>query len=245
MSKKESEDKIIQLTNDGSETIINGTFDWVYEEELKLRNGFRWSPDGKRIAYWQIDAEGIGIFYMINNTDSNYSKIIPIQYPKVGEQNSAAKVGVVEIESRKTKWFDVSGDPRNNYLARMDWAVSSDEVIIQQLNRLQNENRVYIGNAETGEVNNIFTDRDEAWIQVVDDLKWFKDGKYFTWISEKDGWKHVYLISRDGKEVKNITPGNYDVISIAGIDQVDDYIYFIASPENPTQRYLYKKNERY
>ena len=124
----------------------------------------------------------------------------------------------------------------------MDWAVSSHEVIIQQLNRLQNENRVYIGNAENGEVNNIFTDKDEAWVQVVDDLKWFKDGKYFTWLSESDGWKHVYLISRDGKDIKKITPGNYDVISIAGIDQIDDYIYFIASPENPTQRYLYRKS---
>ena len=235
------DDEIIQLTKDGSETIINGTFDWVYEEELNLRNGFRWSPDGNRIAFWQLDAEGIGVFNMINNTDSIYSQIIPVQYPKVGTTNSASKVGVVEIESKEIKWFKVPGDPRNNYIARMDWAESSDEVIIQQLNRLQNENRVYLGEAETGNVNNIFTDKDDAWVEVVDDLIWFKDGKYFTWLSEKDGWNQVYLISRDGKEIKKIT-GEYDVISIAGIDKVNEYIYFIASPENATQRYLFRKS---
>jgi len=235
-------DQIIQLTQDGSKTIINGTFDWVYEEELKLKNGFRWSPDSKQLAYWQLDAEGIGVFNMINNTDSIYSKIIPVQYPKVGTKNSAAKVGIVNLETKETKWFKIPGDPRNNYIARMDWAESSDEVIIQQLNRLQNENRVYIGNAENGTVNNIFTDKDDAWVEVVDDLKWFKNGKYFTWISERDGWQHVYLISRDGSEIKNLTHGNYDVIKIDGIDQTDNFIYFTASPDNPTQKFLYRKS---
>ena len=112
-----------------------------------------------------------------------------------------------KLKSQEIKWFKVPGDPRNNYIARMDWAESSDEVIIQQLNRLQNENKVYLGDAETGNVNNIFTDRDDAWVEVVDDLMWFKDGKYFTWISEKDGWNQVYLISRDGKEIRKITWG--------------------------------------
>ncbi len=235
-------DEIIKLTEDGSKTIINGTFDWVYEEELGLKNGFRWSPDSKRIAYWQLDTEGIGVFNMINFTDSIYSKIIPVQYPKVGTQNSASKVGVVEIESKKTEWVDIPGDPRNNYIARMDWAESSEEVIIQQLNRLQNENKIYIGTAESGKVNNIFTDKDEAWLEVVDDLIWFKEGKYFTWLSEHEGWRQVYLISRDGKDIKKITVGDYDVISIAGIDQINEYVYFIASPENPTQKYLFRKS---
>jgi dipeptidyl-peptidase 4 len=235
-------EEINQLTVDGSTTIINGTFDWVYEEELDLQNGFRWSPDSKRIAYWQIDAEGIGVFNMINNTDSIYSKIIPVQYPKVGTQNSACKIGVVEIASKNTEWFKIPGDPRNNYIARMDWAESSEEAIIQQLNRLQNSNKVYIGSARTGEVRNNFADKDEAWVDVVDDVKWFKNGQYFTWISEKDGWRHVYLISRDGSEVNKITPGNYDVIKIVGIDQTDNYLYFIASPHNPTQKYLFRKS---
>lgn len=236
------DNKIIQLTFDGSETIINGTFDWVYEEELKLRNGFRWSPDSKRIAFWQLDASDIGIFNMINNTDSLYPKIIPVQYPKVGTKNSACKVGVVEINSQIIKWFDVPGDSRNNYIARMEWADSDKEVIIQQLNRLQNENRVFIGNAQSGDVVNIFTDKDDAWVEVVDDINWFDNGNYFTWLSEMNDWNHLYLISRNGKEIIDVTKGNFDVIELLGIDNQKSTVYFMASPYDASQRYLYKKS---
>ncbi len=232
--------KITALTKDGLETIINGTFDWVYEEELRLRNGFRWSPDGKRIAYWQLDASGVGIFYLVNNTDSLYSRIIPIQYPKAGTTNSAGKVGVVSVEGGETTWFKVPGDPRNNYIARMDWAANSDEVVIQHLNRLQNTNEVMLCNAENGDVSLIFVDNDAAWVEVVNDLKWFNDGAEFTWLCERDGWRHVYLISRDGKNIKPVTQGDYDVISIEVIDEKNDWLYFIASPDNPTQRYLFR-----
>jgi len=232
--------KITQLTTDGSKTIINGTFDWVYEEEFSLRNGFRWSPDGKKIAYWQLDAEGVGVFNLINNTDSLYSFIIPVQYPKVGTTNSACKVGVVNTVGGKTTWFNVDGDSRNFYIARMDWAANSKEIILQKLNRLQNTNKVIIGNAFTGKVQNIYTDKDETWVDAVDDLKWCDNGKRFTWVSESDGWKHVFLISRNGKNVGLITPGEFDVISIQRIDEKNGWLYYIASPENPTQRYLFR-----
>jgi len=235
--------KIIQLTHDGSETIINGTFDWVYEEELGLRNGFRWSPDGKQIAYWQLDASGIGVFDMINNTDSIYSKIIPVQYPKVGTQNSSCKVGVVNIETKQTKWINIPGDSRNNYIARMEWAESSYELLIQQLNRLQNHDYIYIANSKTGKANNIYTEFDStAWVEVVNNIKWFESGNYFTWISDKNGWKQIYLISRDGSEVQNVTNCSFDVIKVSGIDPNNKVIYFIASPGNATQRFLYSKS---
>ena len=138
---------ITQLTTDGSNSIINGTFDWVYEEELSCRDGFRWSPDGTEIAYWQSDTEGIGTFYMINNVDSIYAQLIPLPYPKVGTGNSSVKIGVVPTTGGNTKWFEVPGDPRNNYLARMDFIPNSDEVMIQQLNRKQNSNTVWIGSS--------------------------------------------------------------------------------------------------
>lgn len=231
---------ITRLTDSGSATIINGTFDWVYEEELGLRKGFRWSPDSRSIAYWQLDASGVGVFNMINNTDSVYSEVIPVQYPKVGTTNSSGRVGVISAAGGETRWLEVPGDPRNNYIARMDWAGNSAEVIIQHLNRLQNTNRVLLGNAADGTVRTVFTDRDSAWVEVVNDLHWLDGGKWFTWISERDGWKHVYKISRDGKTVQLLTPGEYDVISIEGIDIKNGWIYFIASPENPTQRYLYR-----
>lgn len=232
--------KITQLTKDGSVTIINGTFDWVYEEELSLRNGIRWCPDSKKIAYWQLDASGVGVFNLINYTDSIYSKVIPVQYPKVGTTNSACKVGVVNITTGKTTWMKVPGDPRNNYIARMEWAASPDELLIQHLNRLQNKNELMLCKAADGSVKTIFTDQDKAWVEVCDDILWLDGGKAFTFVSEREGWNNVYVISRDGSQVKNITPGNYDVISVQAIDDKGGYVYFMASPDNPIQRYLYR-----
>lgn len=232
--------EIIQLTSDGSDTIINGTSDWVYEEEFRLRDGFRWNPDGSKIAYWQFDTDSVGTFYMINNTDSIYSKIIPLEYPKVGTINSACRVGVVNSTGGATTWFKIPGDPRNNYIPKMEWAASSEQVVIQHLNRLQNTNTVMLGNAADGSVQTVLVERDDAWVDVHDDLKWLDNGERFTWLSERDGWRHLYLVSRDGKDVKLLTPGDFDIVSIQSIDDKNGWVYYIASPENPTQRYLFR-----
>lgn len=228
------------LTSDGGGHIVNGTFDWVYEEELDCRDGFRWSPDSKNIAFWQLDTEGIGTFYMINNLDSLYPKLIPIPYPKVGTTNPAAKVGVVSVLGGAPRFFNIPGDPRNNYLARMDFAANSDEVMIQQLNRLQNTNNVMLGNIHTMAVKTILTETDKAFLDIHDDTQWMQGGKAFTWSSERSGWKHLFVISRDGSQVKDVTPGNFDVVDITCIDEKGGYVYFIASPDNPIQRFLYR-----
>ena len=232
--------EIIQLTSDGSDTIVNGTSDWVYEEEFELRDGFRWNTDGSKIAYWQFDTDGVGTFYMINNTDSLYSRPIPLQYPKVGTTNSACRVGVVNSVGGATTWFKLPGDPRNNYVPRMEWAASSEQVVIQHMNRLQNTNTVMLGNAADGSVQTVLVERDDAWVDVHDDLKWLDNGDRFTWLSERDGWRHLYLVSRDGTEVKLLTPGDFDIVSIQSIDDKNGWVYYIASPENPTQRYLFR-----
>jgi dipeptidyl-peptidase-4 len=241
--------RITQLTRDGSRTIINGTFDWVYEEELSLRDGFRWSPDGRRIAYWQLDASGVGDFLLINDTDSLYSFTIPVQYPIAGTTNSAGRVGVVSAEGGNTVWLQVPGDPRNNYIARMDWAASSDELVLQQLNRLQNTNNVMLGEASSGRVRSVLVERDSAWTDVVDDLRWVDGGKSFTWVSDRDGWRHLYAVSRDGKKVRLVTRGAFDLHNpasafgqplVAGVDSAKGWIYYTASPENATQLYLYR-----
>jgi dipeptidyl-peptidase-4 len=228
------------LTTDGTERLINGTFDWVYEEEFDCRDGFRWSPDGQSIAYWQIDATKIKNFLMIDNTDSIYSFTIPVEYPKVGENPSSCKVGIVNIASAKTNWLEVPGDKIQNYIPRMDWIPSSNEVILQQLNREQNVSKLFVADASSGQVKNIYTETDKAWIDVSQGWDWINDGKEFIWMSESDGWRHLYRISKDGKKHTLITQGNYDVIEKSLIDEKNGQIYFIASPTNATQKYLFK-----
>lgn len=231
--------KITQLTNDGNDIIVNGTFDWVYEEEFSCRDGFRWSPDGKTIAYWQSDTEGTGVFDIINNVDSIYPTIMHFPYPKAGTTNSAVKVGTIPAEGGKTTWIRIPDDPRNNYIPRMEFIPESNELFIQQLNRQQNTNKVWIAKIGEDTPVNIFTDTDAAWLDTNDNIEWLDNNKYFTWESERSGWRHLYRISRDGKEIQAITKGEFDYISSVGMDKQKGWVYFIASPDNFNQRYLY------
>jgi len=229
---------VTRLTEDGSDDIINGTFDWVYEEEFSLRDGFRWSPDGTKISFWQLDSSGVRDFYLINNTDDLYPKIISFRYPKVGETNSACRLGVLDIATKKIVWLKVPGDSRNNYIPWMAW-VGKDKVMLQHLNRLQNRNEVLLAEAMTGDVRTIFVDEDKAWVEVDTDLTLYDKGNRFLFTSERDGWKHVYSVDLSGS-AKLLTPGNYDVIRLSGLDEKKGWLYFVASPENPTQEYLYR-----
>jgi dipeptidyl-peptidase-4 len=238
--------KITQLTKDGTDKMINGTFDWAYEEEFDCRDGFRWSPDSKSIAYWQIDARDVKYFLMMNNTDSTYSFTIPVEYPKVGESPSACRVGVLNLKNKKTRWMNVPGDQRQHYIPRMAWAANSTDIILQQLDRKQQESKVFTCNAATGAATMINSEKDEAWIDVEEvwsnagGLDWFNKEAEFLWASEKDGWRHFYRVSRNGQHEINITPGNYDVIRPLLVDEVSNTFYFLASPDNATECYLYQ-----
>ena len=232
--------EITQLTDDGGDRFVNGTFDWVYEEEFACRDGFRWSNNGEKIVYWHSDTEGTGTFYLINNLDSIYSQPMPFPYPKVGTTNSAVKIGVVPVSGGDTKWFEIPGDPRNHYLVRMEVVPEADEVIIQQLNRLQNTNRVWIGNLESMNLENILTETDDAFLDVHDDLEWLEGNKFFTWTSERDGWRHLYKVSKDGKDIAPVTKGEFDVVELNCINPRSGYVYWMACPDNFTQRYLYQ-----
>ena len=240
--------KITQLTKDGTDRIINGTFDWVYEEELSCRDGFRWSPDGKSIAYWRVDATVIRNHLMINNTDSLYPFIVPVEYPKAGQKPSSVKIGVMNLDTKKTLWLQIPGDPQNNYLARMEWAGNNKEVMVVQLNRKQNEASLYLCDAISGKANKIYSDKDEAWVDVDKPFvwdgaswTWVENGKSFLWSSEKDGWLHIYKVSRDGKNEQLLTKGNFDADMVA-YDAAGGNIYFNASPYDATQKYLYRIN---
>jgi len=246
---------IVRLTNDGSRTIINGTFDWVYEEELALRDGFRWSPDGKSIAYWQLDASGVKDFALIDNTDSLYSFVVPVQYPKAGGTNSAGRIGVVPASGGPTRWLAIDGDARNQYLARMDWAGAnnSSELLVQRLNRRQNQIDVLLANAQTGAVKTILVERDSAWVDVVNDVRWLDRDTRFTWMSDRNGWRRMYGVSRDGATVRALSADSMDVThpglpfgaqAVLGTDATGEYVYHYASPANPTQLYLYRTSLR-
>jgi dipeptidyl-peptidase-4 len=232
-----------KLTNDGTRKLINGTFDWVYEEEFNCRDGFRWSPDSRQIAYWQIDATKIRDYYMLNTTDSVYSHVVPVEYPKVGEDPSAAYIQVVTLAGGQIRRMNIDGDPRQHYITRMEWS-GPNELIIQQLDRKQQESKLMYCKTTDGSSTTFWAENDEAWVDLnTDDPKgwnWVNQGKDFLWVSEKDDWRHIYKISRDGKTITLLTKGNYDIEKIKAIDEVNNYIYFSASPNNATQLYLYR-----
>lgn len=228
------------LTTDGTTRLINGTFDWAYEEEFDCRDGFRWSPDGNSIAYWQIDARNIRNFLMINNTDSIYAFNVPVEYPKVGQDPSACKIGVVDVASAKTKWLAVPGSAVQNYIPRMDWVPNTNNIILQQLNREQNVSTVYLANTSTNAIKEVYKETDKAWIDAIDKFDWINNNKAFVLKTDRDGWAHLYSVNIDNKKVSLITNGNYDVMSVNLIDEANNAVYFSASPNNATQKYLYK-----
>jgi dipeptidyl-peptidase 4 len=245
-----SNGKINQLTVNGTRELINGTFDWAYEEEFFCKDGFRWSPDSKKIAYWQMDAKNTKDYLMIDNTDSIYPFVKPVVYPIAGEPPSPFKIGVVTIADAATKWMDIPTDAvLQSYVPRMEWAANNTELIIQHLNRKQNTSDIMLCDILTRKSKNIYEEKDSAWIDILalwdpeysyGGWDWLNNGKEFLWATEKDGWRHLYRVSRDGKKETLITNGSYDVMKISAIDEKHNYIYFEASPQNATQQYLYR-----
>jgi dipeptidyl-peptidase 4 len=229
------------LTKDGSIDVINGTFDWVYEEEFSCRDGWRWSPDGQQIAYWQLDTTDVKKFSLVDYTTANYPIIKSFAYPKTGEQNSRCRIGVVPASGGQTKWMEVPGDMQSDYyIPRMEWAGNSRELVIQRVNRLQNAVDVMMADSKTGKVQTLITERDGAWVDIQDDaMEWIDNHREFTWISEREGWRHLYIVSRDGKRTRRAFECDYDVIQVLRVDEKSRRIYVLASPDNPTQQYLY------
>ena len=239
-------------SSNGTKKLINGTFDWVYEEEFGCRDGFIFNEDGSRIAFWQIDANQVRDFYMINNTDSIYSYTIPVEYPKVGEDLSPARIGVINLSSEKTTWMNVPGEQNKFYLPRMTWMPGRNDLMIQQLNRKQNHSKIYVANSDSGETELLMEEKDDAWVdlrsswpyQVQAGWKFINDGKEFLYTTEKDGWSHIYRFNIDKKSEYLVTKGSYDVVKPLAYDEKNESVYFIASPENPTERYLYKTSAK-
>ncbi|MDE0888340.1 MAG: S9 family peptidase [Phycisphaerales bacterium] len=248
----------VALTTDGSATLINGTFDWVYEEEWSLRDGFRWSPDGDRIAFWQIDDEGVEQFPLVDLTSGLYPELKWIHYPKAGTTNPKCRVGVIELArgpansedgspgaitgNSPVRWVELPGDLRDDYVARMEWTPDG-HLLIQQVNRRQDTVSVLDVDPSGWSPSPVFRDHDPAWADVCDDVVWLDDqGRAFTWVSERGGWRQVWIIDRDGVAPRCLTSTAQDVISVLKVDPKNDALWFLASPENATQRYLYRQS---
>jgi dipeptidyl-peptidase 4 len=248
---------ITRLTGDGSDLVVNGGSDWVNEEELDLHDCYAWSPDGTRIAFWQFDMHGVGDFPLVYYLGKDraiitrpmypqtgpYPLIDHIPYPLAGTTNSAVRAGIVPSDGRGSViWLQLPGDPREHYIARMQWA-DARTVLVQQLNRRQNTDRYLLADVATGSAREMWVDRDDAFITIgfggLTEARPLRQGAEFLVMSEKDGWMHAYRIAKDGRETL-VTRGDMDALSVAGIDENGGWVYFIASPENATQRYLYR-----
>lgn len=236
--------EIVQVTKKLSPYIINGTSDWVNEEELGIRDGFRFSPDGAMVAFWQFDTSDVPIMTMIDNTAAKYPTLITFPYPKAGEKNSACRIGVATLKTGDIQWANLQGDPRQHYVARIDWAPLPEDappqLVIQQLNRLQNTNRVLAWTPESNQLREVLAETDEAWVDVHDEMLWLTDARRFTWASEKDGWRRISMVDYATGKQATITPAGIDAIELVAVNEDQQIAYVIASPDNATQKYLYK-----
>ena len=226
-----------KITQKRTPDIVNGTSDWVYEEEFDLKDCIRWSPDSQKIAFWEFDTSEVGEFILINNTDTLYPTLKKFKHVKPGQKNSAVRIGVVHLTEGSTTWLEVPGDPRENYIPRARWK-GDRQLMLQHLNRDQNQNTVLLADTTTGKTKELFKDTDSAWVDTCDYDIDVNDGKHFIWLSEKDGWRHVYLVDAQTGEMKLVTPGQFDAFELVRV--AGDWVYFIATPDKPTERYLYR-----
>jgi dipeptidyl-peptidase 4 len=242
--------KIKQLTATDSQYTLNGMFDWVYEEEFFLYDGYRWSPDSQMIAFWQLDTKGVDDYYMVNNTAGLYQQLKQYKYPKAGRPNSKCRIGIVRADGQQFPdnngstptniWLPMENDAQQQYVAWIDWADSSQKIAVQILNRLQNTNKLVLFDLLTAKHHDVVVERDKTWVDVDSSLTWLDDGKRCTWVSERDGWKHVYSYGTDDGAIVQITKEKWDVIEVVSVDESGRFLYFAASPENATQKYLYR-----
>jgi len=230
-----------QLTFDGSDVILNGIFDWVYEEEFSIIKGWEWSPDSKHIAFWQLDQSPVPEI-KIALYDSLYLNFFSMRYPKAGAPNSLVKIGVVNIEDSNpsgrpsVKWMDI-GEETNVYIPRIKFTDDAEVLSIQRLNRLQNRLDLIFAEINTGSSKVILSETSSAWVDVFDDLNFPENGKTFVWTSEKDGYKHIYLYDYSGREIKQITRGEWETDKVIYAD--DHKIIFTANERGVRYTDLY------
>ncbi|HXB67659.1 MAG TPA: DPP IV N-terminal domain-containing protein [Candidatus Acidoferrales bacterium] len=230
--------KETRLTRNGSETLRNGTPDWVYPEELDLGTAFWWSPDSKSVAYLQFDSSREPV---IPHEDLLRERALyePERYPQAGENNPDVRLGVVAATGGPTRWLEV-GETRDTYLiARAGWMPNSRSVYVTRLNRVQNRLELFSVDVESGAPSTILKESDAHWINLKGDVEFLKDGKRFLWTSERDGFRHIYLYSNDGRQMKQLTRGNWEVSAINAVDEGGGRLFYTSNEPTPLERHLY------
>jgi dipeptidyl-peptidase 4 len=228
--------KLTRLTDDGGATLLNGELDWVYPEELYLSTAYWWSPDSKRIAYMQFDIAREFVYPQVSLTGVR-AVAEPERYPQAGTPNADVRVGVVPATGGNTRWMDL-GDTRGSLIARVHWTPDSTRLAIERMNRVQNRLDLLLADASAGPAHSVLTETDPYWINHNDLFRFVSDNQ-FLWGSERDGFCHLYLYSLDGKQLKRLTEGDWEVTEIAGIDQMRQRIYFLSTEASPLERQLY------
>ena len=242
------------LTTNGSDGgVINGTFDWVYEEEFGLRDGFRWSPDGRYVAFFQLDETGTRDFTM-QDYRTLYPQAFTFRYPKAGEANAEVRVGVVEVATGETRFFDTDtwfeGGDDTEYIAGMGWtpalADGRSDVWMLRLNRDQNHADLLYGDPESAGVTEILEEQNDSYIEVetgftdvsTGTITYLADGDHFVWRSDRDGYGHLYLYENDGDFVRQVTAGDWDVTDFHGVDEATGTVWVTTTAAGPMQRQL-------
>jgi dipeptidyl-peptidase-4 len=228
-----------QITSDGEENkIINGASDWVYEEEFSFAKAWFWAPDGNRIAFYRFDESRVKQYSFPEYHGGNYTDHVTYKYPKAGEQNSIVTIGVYDLDQAETTWMDI-GDEIDQYIVRLNWTQDPHRVAIRRMNRLQNKQDLMIADASTGETEIIKTETSDTWIDENDDLTFLENGKEFIYVSEEDGYNHIYLYGMDGKQKRQVTEGDWEVTQFLGYDEDSKRIYYISTEDSPLERHLY------
>lgn len=226
------------ITTDGAlNTIINGTTDWVYEEEFGFARAWYWSPDGSKIAFYRFDESDVKEFFMTEWKDL-YPGLTRFKYPKAGEENSTVKIGVYDLDKDQTRWMDI-GSENDQYIPRVNWTQDPDVLAIRRMNRLQNKQDLMLADVRTGQTEIIKTERSDAWIDVNDDLKFLENGREFVYTSEESGYNHIYLYDMEGEQIRQVTQGTWEVTNYLGFNENTGRFYYVSTEESPLQRHLY------